>query len=177
MSPGWLAPISTTASCVSEVMRSRVKGTPMLLFRLPSVAVTRYLTDSTSRISSFVVVLPFVPVKAMTVNGFPSTIVIDLCQRASSCKVFKVSSTFTRRGSSEAATAADLLTTAYLAPSSSAFSAYSLPSKFSPFRAKNISPPLSVRVSVVTTPHSLNLLYIDIISINIDSSTHFVRSE
>ena len=137
----------------------------MLLLRLPSVALTLYLTERTSLMSSFVVVFPFVPVSAMTVSGLPFTNVIDLCQRASSCSVLRVSSTGISLSSAIAAAAESLLITAYAAPASKAFMAYSFPSKFSPLRAKNNSPPLIFLLSVVTEPQLLYTLYISAIFI------------
>ena len=72
MSSGWLAPISMTAISVSGVIESTESGTPISLFRLPTVAVTLYFVERTSRMSSLVVVLPFVPVRPMTGSLRPS---------------------------------------------------------------------------------------------------------
>ena len=66
ISPGLLAPISITAARVSPLMRNRVRGTPIWLLRLPSVAITLYFFLRHAAISSLVVVLPFVPVRATT---------------------------------------------------------------------------------------------------------------
>ena len=93
MSPGWLAPISMTAILVSGVMLRSDRGTPISLLRFPRVAVTLYFTESTALMSSLVVVLPFVPVSAMTGSLLPSTVMEHLCVRASSFRVESVSST------------------------------------------------------------------------------------
>ncbi len=88
MSPTLLAPISMMAMRCSSVSRNRVRGTPMWLFRLPVVASVGRSALSTACTSSFVVVLPLLPVMAM--NGMRN------CRRwwvARSCRAFSTSGT------------------------------------------------------------------------------------
>src|SRR5438132_11196698 len=66
ISPGTLAPASTTSASVSSGAPRIVSGTPTRLLRLPLVACTRYRTASTARIISLVPVLPLEPVIATT---------------------------------------------------------------------------------------------------------------
>ena len=146
MSSGWLAPISITAISVSGVMLSKLSGTPISLFKLPLVAVTLNFRSSTAAIRFLVVVLPFVPVRPST-GSLPSRTWVR-CQMARSRKVASGSATLIRRPSS--GSSASSLTTAQAAPSSSAFMANWFPSKVSPLRAKNTSPPCIARLSVVT---------------------------
>ena len=62
-----LAEVSTTAISVSGLMLNKVSGTPMWLLRLPIVWMMLYFLANTAEISSFVVVLPLVPVMLRTV--------------------------------------------------------------------------------------------------------------
>ena len=143
ISPGWLAPISTTAISVSSVMRRRVRGTPMWLLRFPAVAVTRNLVERTAQRSSFVVVLPLVPVRPIT--GMRKR---ERCLRARACRASRVSSTAIIRSPSDRPLSLD--TTAHAAPASRAALAKRFPSKLSPRRAKNIAPGSILRLSVDT---------------------------
>ena len=91
---------------------------------------------------------------------------MERCQRARSCNVRSVSSTgisleavlLSVRSGPEAR-AEPVLMTAYSAPASKAFRAYSFPSKFSPLRAKNSSPPVIFLLSVATPLQFLNIVY------------------
>ena len=152
ISPGWLAPISMTAIPVLSVMRSRVRGTPIWLLRFPMVAVTRYFAESTAQISSLVVVLPLVPVRPRT--GMRNR---ERCMRASLCKASMVSSTTMYCPSS--GMPLSLETTAHDAPEARACDAKRLPSKFSPFRAKNMAPCSMLRLSVDTPEEERNASY------------------
>src|SRR2546430_3296074 len=69
ISPGTLAPASTTSDSASSGAARIVSGTPTRLLRLPTVACTRNVVPSTARISSLVLVLPLDPVTATT--GLP----------------------------------------------------------------------------------------------------------
>ncbi|CUP30532.1 Uncharacterised protein [Segatella copri] len=88
MSPGWEAPISTTAISFSGERRKRVFGTPTSLLKLPWVNITLNFSPRTAETSSLVVVLPLVPV-------IPTTGISKWrrCSRASSLKVVRQSST------------------------------------------------------------------------------------
>ncbi len=69
MSPGALAPISSTATSCSSVSASRLSGRPTWLFRLPVFFSTLYFVPSTAAVISFVVLFPFEPV--MPTTGMP----------------------------------------------------------------------------------------------------------
>ena len=86
----------------------------MSLLRFPSVATTRYLAESTVLISSLVVVLPFVPVRPITLTLGSCT--CSRCQAASSLRVARVSSTGIILGSPLEAASDEASTTAYDAP-------------------------------------------------------------
>ena len=62
ISPGWLVPISHTAPFASRGARASESGTPMWLFKLPSVANA----PSTAAAKDLNVVLPLLPVTATT---------------------------------------------------------------------------------------------------------------
>ena len=62
-------PSSSTAISCSLLSRSRVMGTPISLFRLPSVLSTLYFSPRTAATMSLVVVLPTEPVRATTGMG------------------------------------------------------------------------------------------------------------
>ena len=141
MSPGWLAPISTTAIWCSGFRPKRVFGTPMSLLKLPCVQCTRYFSESTAATSSLVVVLPLVPV--MPITGMSNC---RRCSRANAWNVARQSSTSMYLLS---VATSGLSTTAYAQPFSSAAAANLLPSNDSPLRAKNIAPAGQLRLSVV----------------------------
>src|SRR5207247_6741347 len=61
ISPGTLAPASTTSASASSGAPRIVSGTPTRLFRLPLVACTRYRVARTARIISLALVLPLEP--------------------------------------------------------------------------------------------------------------------
>src|SRR5258705_330742 len=66
ISPAWLVPSSTAAARCPGVRRSRVTGTPQWLLRLPSVLSTGPAVASTAATRSLVVVLPALPVIAIS---------------------------------------------------------------------------------------------------------------
>ena len=148
--PCSLMPISITAASQVFESRSRVSGTPSQLFRLPSVASTRYRVLSTAAAISLVVVFPLLPVMPTTgirkrrryvlprapsaVPGVSTTIIVpDRLRRFRS-------------------SAQCLETTAADAPFSRASSTKRCPSRFpfarSPSSAKNSSPAFNTRESM-----------------------------
>ena len=182
-------------SC-SLVSRSSVLGTPTSLLKLPSVASTLNFSLSTARISSLVVVLPLVPVMAMT-----GMLNWRRCSRASSFNVCRQSSTtmslehnslLAANSWSEAnldnAPVADRArsdgfvdsvvtvvfendsrssTIAQAHPFSKACSAKRLPSKLSPFSATKMLPLGQSRLSVVMPVDCWYRLYSCFMSIKI----------
>ena len=62
ISPKWFIPISSTQSSCWRLSRSRVRGRPTSLLKLPSVLRTLNFSPSTAATMSFVVVLPTLPV-------------------------------------------------------------------------------------------------------------------
>ncbi len=158
ISPGALAPISTTATWVEELILKRVYGTPIWLFRFPSVATTLSSVERTVLISSLVVVLPFVPVSPIT-----GILYLSLLNLASCCSATRESSTnrillpklFTVSATSPNISCES--TTATAAPFSRALRANLLPSNVSPFKAKNIHPGVICLESVQTAAPALNI--------------------
>ena len=127
MSSGLLAPISIMAIWCCALSLSSVKGTPIWLFRLPSVQSTLYCVCKAQLTSSLVLVLPLLPV-------MPSTGMSKRRRWAWASSWRKASPLGTKKIFASLASAA-LSTIAYLAPEAIACSAYWLPSKLSPLSA------------------------------------------
>ena len=139
----WFAPISTTAISCDGFMESSVSGTPMWLLRFPKVYWTLYFCISTVLMSSFVVVLPLLPVSPIT--GMVSCCLWCL---ASACKKSKVEGTKNILRSLFSNSCCSTITAK--APCSTAFSAKVAALKFSPEKAKKISFCSIFRLSMVT---------------------------
>ena len=117
ISPGTLAPASTTSASVSSGALRMVSGTPIRLLRLALVACTRYRAPNAARIISFVLVLPLDPVIATT--GVPSG---SMRRRARASSPSAVSVSSTSKNESPATLGVPRRTTAAVAPPALAFS-------------------------------------------------------
>ena len=109
--------------------------------------------ESTAESNSLVVVLPLVPVICIT-----GMFICFLWYAARDCRDFNTSSTITNLLSPSGITSGRS-TTANAHPFSMACIAYRLPSKFSPFKAKNMLPSGHVRLSVVISGNCKNNSY------------------
>src|SRR5438445_646291 len=145
ISPGTLAPASTTSACASPGASSSVSGTPTRLLRLADVACTRHFVASAARIISFVLVFPLDPVIAMT----------GLCDgssrrraRASIPSASSVSGT--SKNGSPSTDGVPPRTTAAAAPRAFALARKPCASNRSPVSATNRAPGVRWRVSVLT---------------------------
>src|SRR5690349_18038760 len=145
ISPGMLAPASTTRASASSGAPRIVSGTPTRLFRLPPVACTRYAVASTARIISLVLVFPLEPVIATT--GLPGA---KRRRRARANRPSAASVSSTSKNGSPATAGVPRRTTAAAAPLAFAWSRNACASKRSPFRATNKVPGVRCRVSVST---------------------------
>src|SRR2546422_708317 len=145
ISPGTLAPASTTRASASSGAPRIVSGTPTRLFRLPAVACTRYVVPSTARIISFVLVLPLEPVTATT--GLPGA---SRRRRARASSPSAASGSRTSKNGSPSTDGVPLRTTAAAAPLPFASARKSWASKRSPLSATNKVPGGRCRVSVET---------------------------
>ena len=144
MSPACVAPISRTSTSVRGSAERTVRGNPSSLFKLPSVAETRFpaCLRMVAR-ASLVVVFPTVPVMPTTMGeGASGRTSVHL---ASLCSAFSGSST-TRVGTSRGRVA-----TVATAPRRCASGAKSAPS-VRPRRAKNRSPSRTLRESIAAPP-------------------------
>src|SRR2546422_1080876 len=145
ISPGTLAPASTTSASASSGASRSVSGTPTRLLRLAEVACTRHFVPSAARIISFVLVFPLDPVIAMT----------GLCDgssrrraRASIPSASSVSGT--SKNGSPSTGGVPRRTTAAAAPRPFASGRKSCASNRSPLSATNSAPGVRCRVSVLT---------------------------
>ncbi len=141
ISPGTLAPASTTSASASSGAARIVSGTPTRLFRFPCVACALQRVPTTRATISFVAVLPLVPVTATT--GPP---ISRRRSRASAPSATSVSST--ANVARPAGASVPRCTTAPVAPRCTASARNAWPSYRSPARATNSMSGSSVRVSV-----------------------------
>ena len=81
-------PISHTAISSAGSAFRMLRGTPMWLFRLPSVATVRNFRERTAAVRSFVEVFPLDPVRPTTISFR-----LERHQEASFCRAVSVSST------------------------------------------------------------------------------------
>jgi hypothetical protein len=104
------------------------------------------------------VVFPLLPVTAINGIFFSEADKINCLRwcKASSCRVFKTSSTSINRPSAGFTSSS---TMAYAAPADKAWLANWFALKLGPFKAKNRSPSLSSLVSVFTEGYSSYILY------------------
>src|SRR5438552_11227858 len=146
-------PSSTTAMSGRAVSSMSDSGRPMWLFKLPRFRITRYFAPRNSAVTSFVVVLPALPVMA-------TTFVPDACrvERASACNASVVSSTTMTTGTTTPESPPFQShvrgTTMPSAPAATAASAKSAPANLSPRMPMYSSPVRSVRVSIDTPENS-----------------------
>src|SRR6266705_1014924 len=145
ISPGTLAPASTTRASVSSGAPRIVSGTPTRLLRLPLVACTRYVVPSTARIISLALVLPLEPVTATT--GLPAA---SSWRRARASRPSAASVSSTSKKGRPSIGRVPLRTTAAAAPFAFASARKSCASNRSPVRATNKVRGFSCRVSVET---------------------------
>ena len=145
ISPGTLAPASTTSASASSDAPRMVSGTPIRLFRFPVVACTRYVVVSTARIISRVLVFPLEPVTATT--GLPAG---KSRRRARASRPRATSVSGTSKAGRPSRDGVPRRTTAAAAPLAFAWSRNAWASKRSPLRATNKVPGVRCRVSVPT---------------------------
>ncbi len=145
MSPGRLAPSSSTAKSCSGRTWRRLRGSPMWLLKFRGLAVPDKRLASTVWIIWRLVLLPTLPVTAITVPGNCRRFQPAHCSRA--CWVSSTRSTQRPPGGSTGRE-----TTAPAAPRSKASSANSAPSWCGPTSAQKRSPGPALRLSVTTGP-------------------------
>src|SRR5690242_17686969 len=145
ISPGTLAPASTTSASASSGAPRIVSGTPTRLLRFPVVACTRYEVASTARIISLVLVFPLDPVIATT--GLPGA---SRRRRARARAPSAASVSGTWKKGSPSTGGVPRRTTAAAAPWACACARKSCASKRSPLRATNRASRGRCRVSVLT---------------------------
>ena len=146
-SPGWFMPISQTAISSSGSAFRMLRGTPMWLFRLPSVATVRNFRERTAVVRSFVEVFPLDPVRPTTVSFR-----LERHQEASFCRAASVSST--RMTAQEGSMPGSTRLTTTAAAVREASGANRFPSNFSPPRAKKTACGARARLSVQTPPEA-----------------------
>ena len=143
ISPNWLMPISTTAASTVSSSWNIVSGTPIWLFWLPCVFMTRLPAERARATISFVVVFPTLPV--MPTIGIENRARYAL---ASACSAFSVSSTAIHAWVSCIAVCSCVKTAA--APASSVAEINRCASTRSPRIGTNKAPGSTWRLSVVT---------------------------
>mmetsp|Transcript_72819 Transcript_72819/g.122014 ORF Transcript_72819/g.122014 Transcript_72819/m.122014 type:complete len:203 (+) Transcript_72819:1506-2114(+) len=144
--PALSIPISMTACSVSRGMRARVRGTPIWLFRLPSVACVLPTTARPCASMAFVVVLPTDPVTPMTRAVARSRPRAATARPFSACSVSCTSTWGPSTGRDTTATP----------PLRNTSPTKSWPSLFGPMIATNRSPRWTNRLSMWTVPVTVN---------------------
>ena len=146
ISPAWFIPSSTTAISGRRRRSMSDSGRPMWLFKFPRLRTTRYRNSSNSAVTSFVVVLPALPVMATTTcarcPAHRSRQRLQRARRVGGLDHGARARGLRRRGPPAARSPA--------APASIAAPAKSAPSNRSPRIATNSAPGASVRVSIET---------------------------
>jgi hypothetical protein len=143
ISPGSLAPHSTTSASAASGASRMVSGTPTRLFRFSRVACVCQRVPRVTASIALVAVFPLLPVTAAT--GPASSRRRARARSPSATKVFGTSN----RTNPETGWVGRR-TTAPRAPACTAWSRKRWPSKRSPSRATNNSPGRTLRVSVET---------------------------